>query len=300
MLLSDYINQTQQLVHDTAGIDYQISELTLYINEARNRVAADFYCVRTYFTNLCAIVNQEAYPITGGVGGAKITAGGSYSSPPTVTFGAPPAGGVTATGTAVLASGSAPQPVIQIAMTNWGSGYITTPAVTFGSGAAAATAVALLNVIDFQAISYLYPPGLQGSRRQMLLFEPWTTFNAFFRPNTVNAGPPACWSILTAQNNFFLYPALPDQNYVLEIDAFVYPFPLVNATDVDAQINQPVNELVQYQAAYKALLKAQNFDQADYYDNKYIKRAAQLAQSITPPRRQNAYQNRWRRIQRGY
>src|SRR6516165_10614151 len=256
MLLSDYINQTQQLVHDTAGIDYQISELTLYINEARNRVAADFYCVRTYFTNLCAIVNQEAYPITGGVGGAKITAGGSYSSPP---------------------------PVIQIAMTNWGSGYITTPAVTFGSGAAAATAVALLNVIDFQAISYLYPPGLQGSRRQMLLFEPWTTFNAFFRPNTVNAGPPACWSILTAQNNFFLYPALPDQNYVLEIDAFVYPFPLVNATDVDAQINQPVNELVQYQAAYKALLKAQNFDQADYYDGKYQKRALQLAGSITPP-----------------
>ena len=52
MLLSDYIFQVQQLVHDSAGIDYQTSELTAYINEARARVAADFYCIRTYFTNL--------------------------------------------------------------------------------------------------------------------------------------------------------------------------------------------------------------------------------------------------------
>ena len=297
MLLSDYIFQVQQLVHDSAGIDYQTSELTAYINEARARVAADFYCIRTYFTNLSTIVNQETYPITGGVGGAKITAGGSYVSSPTVTFSAPPVGGTTATGTAVLNSAGA---VIQIAMTNWGTGYTSVPTVTFGSGAAAATAVALLNVIDLCSISYLYPPGTQGTRRMMLQWEPFTTFNAFFRPNTVNSGPPGCWTSYVPQNLFYLYPALPDQNYVLEIDAFVYPFPLVNTSDVDAQINTPFNEVVQYQAAYKALLKAQNFDQADYYDNKYIKRAAQLAQSITPPRRQNAYQNRWRRIQRGY
>jgi hypothetical protein len=300
MLLSDYINQVQQLVHDSAGIDYQTSELTLYINEARNRVAADFYCIRTYFTNCSTIVNQETYPLTGGIGGAKITAGGSYSSPPTVTFSAPPAGGTTATGTAVLATGGGSQPVVQIAMTSWGSGYVAAPTVTFGSGAAAATAVALLNVIDLCAISFLYPPGTQGLSRQMLLWEPFTTFNAFYRPNTVNSGSPAIWTSLVSQNQFYLCPALPDQNYVLEIDAFVYPFPLVNTTDTDAQINTPFNELVQYQAAYKALLKAQNFDQADYYDGKYQKRALQLAGSVTPPRRQNIYQNRWRRIQRGY
>lgn len=302
MLLSDYNTQVRSLVHDDAKIDFSDVQLTSYINEARNRVALDFWCVRTYFTGFTAIINQEAYPLSGGCG-AKVTAGGTYVTAPTVTFGAP-SSGVTATGTPVM-SGTTPNlTVVGIAMTNWGTGYttISPPSVTFSAGTVTATAVAvpMANVIDIYTISYLYPPGLQGSRRQMLLWAPFATFNAIFRYNTVNSGPPGCWSQYIDQNLFYLFPAAPDQSYPLEMDAFVLPNPLVNLTDSDTQVNLPVNELVQYQAAYKALLKMQNFDQADYYDKKYKARAAELQLTRTAPRRPNIYQNVWRRVQRGY
>ena len=75
------------------------------------------------------------------VASATITAGGSsYTSAPTVTFAAAPAGGITATGTATL-SGDA---VASITITNPGNGYTSAPAITFSGGGgsgAAATAV---------------------------------------------------------------------------------------------------------------------------------------------------------------
>jgi len=303
VLLSDYITQVQDLVHDSSGIDYSTTDLTRYINEARQRVAEDFWCVRTYFTNLTAIVGQETYPMSGGVGGAKVTVGGTYAVTPTVTFSAP-SSGVTATGTAVM-SGTAPNmTVVGVAMTNWGSGYSTTQAntVTFAAGAVTAqgTPVVLNNVIDIYTISRMYPPGLTGLQRAMLQWAPFGTFNAILRFNTNNSGVPSVWTAVSDQNQFWLYPAMPDQNYILEIDAYTWPNPLVNTTDVETQIPLTCQELVQYQAAYKALLKAQNFDQADYYDKKYQARATQKNLSRTAPRRPNIYQNVWRRVQRGY
>lgn len=300
MLLSDYITAVQELIHDSSGLDFTNAELTLFINEARRRVALDFWCVRTYFTSLSAIVGQEIYPMTGGVGGAIVTAGGSYSTPPSVTFAAPGGGGVTATGTAVLAAGTLPQPVVQIAMTNWGSGYTSTPTVTFGAGSAAATAVALINVIDIFTISRIYPPQPQATQRAMMQWAVFSTFNAFLRFNPAASGPPTVWSGYNEQNQFYIYPPLPDQSYVLEIDAFVLPNNLVNTTDSDNQVVLPFNELVQYQGAYKALLKAQNFDQADYMDKKYDKRAREMGLTRLAPRKPNPYQNAWRRVQRGY
>ena len=304
MLLSDYQNQVQQLVHDSAGIDYQLTDLNLFINEARNRVAEDFWCVRTYFTNLTAIVNQEIYPIFGGAGGVKVTAGGTYVSAPTVTFSAP-SSGVTATGTAIMSGTSPNLTVVGVAMTNWGSGYSTagvTPTVTFSAGVVTATGtpVILNNVIDIYTISYLLPPGSAGFRRVGLLWAVFSVFNFFYRSNTTNGGPPTVWTSLADQNQFYLSPANPDQNYILELDAFVFPNPLVNPTDVETQIPLVCQELVQYQAAYKALLKAQNFDQADYYDKKYEMRARQKNLSRVPPRKPNIYNSSIRRIQRGY
>jgi hypothetical protein len=295
VLLSDYTTQVQELVHDSAFVDYSQAEMTSFINNARVRVSLDMASVRTYFTNCSTIVNQETYPITGGVGGATITNGGVYSSPPTVTFAAPPAGGAQATGIALM-SGTAPNmAVTQIGMTNWGRGYTAVPTVTFGSGAAAATAVALINVIDIYAVSYLY-----GVQRARLQFKPFGVFNTFFRYNTTTSGHPCVWSIYHQQNLFYLFPALPDQNYPLEIDAIVTAAPLVNVTDSDVQINAPENDLVQYYAAHLALLKAQNFAQAEYYNNKYGQRKTEILATRYAPRIQNPYQNAWRRIQRGY
>jgi len=74
----------------------------------------------------------------GSVKSVTVTSGGSkYTTAPTVTFAAPPAPGVTATGTAVISKNR----VTAINITNPGSGYLTAPAINItgggGSGAAA-------------------------------------------------------------------------------------------------------------------------------------------------------------------
>lgn len=73
------------------------------------------------------------------VAGTTITAPGTYTGTvPSVTFSAAPAGGTTATGTAVLNEGGTA--VVAIVLTNPGSGYISAPTIAFGAGGATATA----------------------------------------------------------------------------------------------------------------------------------------------------------------
>lgn len=76
----------------------------------------------------------------GSVASVTITAAGTYTgATPTVTFGAAPAGGTTATGIAILnGAGTA---VIGVLITNAGAGYVTAPSVTFSAGGATGTAV---------------------------------------------------------------------------------------------------------------------------------------------------------------
>ena len=61
-LLSDYILQTQRLLHDASANYWSTSELTDYINAARNRVTADTGCNRVLQTvNLTAATETFAY-----------------------------------------------------------------------------------------------------------------------------------------------------------------------------------------------------------------------------------------------
>ncbi len=81
----------------------------------------------------------------GAVIGVTITSGGTYVSPtvPTVTFAAAPAGGITATGTAIMnGAGTA---VVGVNITNPGKGYVSPPTVTF-SGGTAATGTATISI----------------------------------------------------------------------------------------------------------------------------------------------------------
>ena len=79
-----------------------------------------------------------------GVGRITITEDGSgYSTAPTVTFTAAPAGGTTATGTANISDGS----VTSITITEHGAGYTTTPTITIaapGGTGTTATATAVM------------------------------------------------------------------------------------------------------------------------------------------------------------
>lgn len=308
MQLSDYILQVQQAVHDTSAIDYSTSDLTQFINQARSRTAQDFWCCRNLFRGASLVVGQvgvfdqfgnqigESYPMNNAVAGGVITnGGGTYSAPPSVTFSAPPAGGTQATGVAIM-SGTAPtQSVQQIGMTQWGMGYTSAPTITFGSGSAAATATWLGNVFDIYTITYLF-----GVQAPTLGWAPFGAFQAYFRSYRAQSGAPGVWSGYNDQNRFFIWPGVPDQNYPLELDTFVLPFPLVNVTDVDNQIYGPIQDCVQFYAAHLAIQKTQNFEQASYFLKRYNDRAKEVGASRLAPRRPNIYNNLWRRVQRGY
>jgi hypothetical protein len=296
--LSDYITQVQELVHDTASIDYTTAEMTNYVNNARNRVAMDFHNVRYLFQNASLISGQEQYPIFGGICGCTIVNGGSnYSPTPTITIAAPGGSGSTASAKAVVTNGV----ITAVQMTSYGSGYALTTAnpngpvvmVTDGTGAGAALmAMVENNIFDIASFSVLW-----GLQRYTMGWLPFTQFEAFCRANPTLRRQPAVWSTHTEQNIFFVYP-IPDQVYPIDIDAIGLPFPLVNPADVDSQIIPPVNDCIQFYAAYLALLKLQNFEQAKYYEDKYDKRAKEIQLQRQDRRIPNIYRNAWRRINR--
>ena len=292
-LLSDYTLQVQELVHDTASIDFTQSELTNAINAARNHVALDFHCVRTLFQNASLIGGQEQYPVFGGVVGLTINSGGANYVTPVISIPAPGGAGVTATAQAVVTGGV----ITQINMTNWGTGYGANPTpinvsdVGGGSGASL-TAMTEINMFAVNSISVLW-----GLQRYTMGWLAWTQFEAFCRANPTLRRQPAVWTTHTEANIIFVYP-IPDQAYQIDIDAIALPAPLVLTTDVDAQVIPPVNDCVQYYAGHLLLLKLQNFEQADYFEKKYEKRAKEIIATRQSVRIPNIYRNAWRRINR--
>src|SRR5258708_37188579 len=122
MLLSDYVAQCRNLVHDPNAADFSNATLIGFANTARTRVALETQCVQTYLTGFNTITQQEKYPLTGFVGGVGVTAGGSKYPAPTVTLSAPPAPGILATAAAVLPG----RGLIDIHMTKWAT--TSTPA----------------------------------------------------------------------------------------------------------------------------------------------------------------------------
>ena len=95
----------------------------------------------------------------GQVASVSVSSGSGYAVAPTVTFGAAPVGGTTATGVAVLGTGLQTGRVISVTITNPGSGYITSPNITFSAapaGGTTATGVAVLSGnISFNNVSGL-------------------------------------------------------------------------------------------------------------------------------------------------
>ena len=89
---------------------------------------------------------------SGGVYSVTVSNGGaSYTTAPLVTFSAPPAGGVTATGTATITSNK----VTGITITKRGSGYITPPNISF-SGGGGSNAAASPQIATYSSIK-VYP-----------------------------------------------------------------------------------------------------------------------------------------------
>lgn len=127
-----------------------------------------------------------------------ITAGGTgYTSAPTVTFSAPPSGGVTATGTATISGGV----VTGITMTNNGKGYTSgAPTISFsgggGSGAAATATVGELFATGQTMPSPMgaMPTGLQGTALETYSGRVWVANG----PNLTFSAPGSVTDFSTA------------------------------------------------------------------------------------------------------
>jgi len=294
--LQDYILQVQELLHDLSGVDWTQSELTNAVNGARTRVALDTHCVRKLYSTYVApnqfggstITQQETYPLTGGVMGVTLTAGGSgFTSAPTVTIDPPPAGGTQARAFAVITGGA----VTQINMSSWGSGYVSTPNVVISGGGgtgATGTAVAMFNVFDVKAISVLW-----GVQRWTASWLPFQAYQAFMRANTSQFRYPGVWTVFWEMQQIYLYP-VPDQPYGLDIEAVSTPNALANLADVDTQVIAPVNDAVQFYAANLLISKMQNTQMNDYWEKRYERRLFQLLATKNSARTMNTY-NTWRR-----
>jgi hypothetical protein len=289
--LQTYVSQVQRLIHDASFSAWSQSELTDYINEAREDVALDMHCVRHNTTGVQLLTGKEIYSINGAVCGATVTAGGQHYSPATtVTFAAAPSGGVTATGVPVIVGGA----IQSIALTAWGQDYVATPAITIadtgGGAGAAATAVTFLNTFQIVNISNTW-----NNQRYTLSFRGFTLFQAYFRAWTTQFDSrPGVWTLHPQDLNVYLRPP-PDQLYVSEWDVLSIPAPLVNLTDVDLQVVPPWSKAVQFRAAAIALMKHQNFQQANYYEGRYEQRVPRYILGAAGIRIPNPYNRSFQR-----
>src|ERR1700682_4069511 len=310
MLLSDYTTQVQFLVHDQTNADFSQAELTAAINDARLATALDFHCVRklyiappqnaplsSLYSPVSVITNTETYPLISANGlnsqivGANVTAGGTgFTSTPTVTFSAGPAGSVLATGVAVVTNGV----VTAINMTAWGRGYTpaTLPAVTISGGGgsgATATSIAFNNVLNPISISYIW-----GNQRYMLKFRGFTLFQAYMRTQLQYNQRGMIWTVHEQTGTVLIQPP-PDQPYVTEWDVTALPMPLVNPSDSDVDVIQPWASVVQYYAAMLCLNKLQNFEQADHYFKLYSARVPKVLIGAGNTRIPNPYHRTYQR-----
>jgi hypothetical protein len=276
MLLSDYIADVQEIVHDSTSSCWPLARVISRINDARLDVARDMWCIRQNVTGVQLLPGVEIYNIDGAVVGATVTAGGSnYGGGATVpvTFSAAPSGEVTATGVGNLVGGS----LASITMTQWGEGYTGVPTITIGGigSGAAATAIPLFesnplsttigNPLAIMPISFTW-----NQQRRTLSYLDFMLFQAYARmwANSSQVGPPSIWTHHQQGQQVYIQTP-PDQLYLSEWDCIFMPAPLVATTDVDMQIVPPWDRAVQWKAASLLLYKHQNFGQAQALETKY-------------------------------
>ena len=285
--LSQYITEVRRLLHDSAGNFWTDSELTSYINSARERVVRDTGCLR-YIRQVNFLQNAETFNLSqlpnGYLGSVTVTSGGSgyANTAPTVTVSAPASVlGVTATAQALLdPTGDFVQ---YISVTNPGSGYNTAPTITLTGSA---TADGVLATTPERNLDVLNVNLYWGNSRVPLQYRSWTQFNTELRYWQNYIGRPIAFSNY-GQGQIYIQP-VPDQIYVAELDTVVLPDPLVNNTSVEVIID-PYTQPVKYYAAYMAKYQEQSYGEAEIFQAQYNKQVQAVLNSVFTRRMYNPY-----------
>ena len=284
VVLSQYITEVRRLLHDAAGNFWSDTDLTAYINSARERVVRDTGCLR-YIRQVNLLQNVETFTISQLPNGylesvTVVSAGSGYTSAPTVTVSAPDSAiGVQATAIAVLSGDS----VASIAITQPGSGYTNTPTIVV-DGSASATAV--LGRTPSRNLDTLNVNIYWGNSRVPLLYRPWTQFNTELRYWQNYIGRPIAFSQY-GQGVLYFQP-VPDQLYQAELDTVVLPDPLVNDNSIEVIVD-PYTQPVKYYAAYMAKYQEQSYGEAEIFQAQYAKQIQAVLNSVFTRRMYNPY-----------
>ena len=264
--LSSYITEVQRLLHDANSVFWTTSELTDYINDARERVARDTGCLRTLQITATPI-SSTGVAATVWTAGAAVTAGQFIFNNIFIYE-------VTVSG--VLSTTPPPYPA---------SGYTFPPSTPFTDGTATLQYSGPAEIIPYATIAtgttldILNVNVYWGNSRIPLRYLPWSNFNAQLRYWQNYVGRPVCFSVY-GQNTIYVGP-VPDQAYVVEIDSTILPTALsLNTPNVADQIQDPYTTPVAFYAAYKAKYKEQSYGEAEIYKQEYAKQVQAVLNSV--------------------
>jgi hypothetical protein len=254
------------------------------INDARLDVSRDMQCVHKLVTGVQLINAVDVYSFDNAIVGATITNPGSGYTTANVVFGPPAAGGTQALGSVqVNADGT----VGNVIMTQWGTIYTQVPSLLiFGDGTGAtATPITMFNTFNVLSISNLW-----NTMRYSLSYRPFTIFQAWARSLQAQGfkSYPGMFSILVGDNLVYMQPT-PNQTYFSEWQIIKSAAPLIGVTDIDYEIKDPFADAVQYKAASYLLMKHQNFQQAEFYEQKYDQRVPRIIAGAGGVRIANPY-----------
>jgi len=264
--LSSYITEVQRLLHDANSVFWSTSELTDYINDARERVARDTGCLRTLQITATPISNTGV-PATIWTAGATVTAGqfvfNNIFIYQVVTGG-------------VLGVDAPPYPA---------ANYTFPPSTPFTDGTATLQYSGPAEIIPFATLTngntldILNVNIYWGNSRIPLRYLPWSNFNAQLRYWQNYVGRPVCFSVY-GQQQIYIGP-VPDQAYVVEIDSTILPTALsLNTPNAVDPIQDPYTTPVAFYAAYKAKYKEQSYGEAEIYKQEYLKHVQAVLNSV--------------------
>lgn len=295
LVLSEYVAQTRELLHDERGNFYSTAKIQRWVNRGRRQCAADNQCVR-YMP-----------AATGFVLTATITNPGSGYTSITLTVSSPDGYGGTFT-RAVLTPTLLGGALTAVSVTTPGTGYVAIPTVTVsgvgGTGAAVvltlsprlatianqevytyASAAAILDqtpglagIIGVQGISISW-----GATKPTLDHIDWSTMQAYLRAQSTGTNAfPSVWAQYGQGElgSVYLWPR-PATVSQMEWDCYCNVSPLVDDTSPDL-IPHPWDEAVPYYAASLAFLFSQRFDDSRGMLSEFT-RKGQLARLNTSP-----------------
>jgi hypothetical protein len=276
--LGSYITEVRRLLHDANGNFYSDSELTDYINSARERVVRDTGCLRTLQ------ISQTPIAPVGYTGTPVIWTAQTAVAQGDLIFSNVFIYEVTTAGTTGDDAPAYPS-----------AGYTYPPTTPFVNGTAEFQYAGNCEIIPYSTL----PNGAQtldilninvfwGNSRYPLSYLPWTQFNAQLRYWQNYIGRPAAFSIF-GQNQIYISP-VPDQSYVMELDTVILPTDLTNNSDVD-QIIDPYTVPVAFYAAYKAKYKEQSYGEAEIFKQEYINQARSVLNTVFTRRIPDPYSN---------